>query len=578
MVGAVALSMAFYVIAFPPVDIAEAAYLFAVPALVLFFRRPAWRMTALVAFMGGWIGWTILIFWLRHVTLVGTLALAGILALFLTGWFLAARWAMPRVADRPFLIRMSAILGLAGLWVVLEWTRTWLFTGFPWLPLSASQWTRPAMLQIAPLTGAYGVSFLLIMFNVAVAFYLRNLLRRRKKGAWYTAICPEFYASLLLLIGCSLAFLSFGIGGSEREELFTVGIVQPRVPAMLEWNDEAAARNMQSLERNTAFAAVNGSHLVLWPESATPYPVYGVNSVGTWVEGIAARNEVTILMGNMAWERAGADDAVAFYNIATAAEPEEGLLASYYAKRHLVPFGEYVPLQDLIPFIEQVVPFGSFTPGTSAKVLTIAIPGFEERYRVGPLVCYEDVFPVLSRDLVKNGAQFLFVATNNAWYGEEGGHSQHAAHSVLRAVETRRPVLRCGNDGWSGWIDAFGNRRFVMLDPESGIHIEGTQSFDFSWNATWQGKRTVYVIFGDWFVAVCAVLVGVGYVAVRVRRVPGLGAGYRPGSLLKPGAGDGESVADDEPDAGLADENGAARQPGRKTRLATKRRLGRLRR
>ena len=132
--------------------------------------------------------------------------------------------------------------------------------------------------------------------------------------------------------------------------------------------------------------------------------------------------------------------------------PTNGLDPAFYAKRRLVPFGEYVPF----PFDSVLKSFGavqgSFNKGESLSLIPMTLNG--HTFAFGSLVCYEDMFPDLARASVLGGADVLFVATNDAWYGEEGAAHFHAAHSTLRAVENRRPVLRSGNAGWSGWLDA----------------------------------------------------------------------------------------------------------------------------
>ena len=130
-----------------------------------------------------------------------------------------------------------------------------------------------------------------------------------------------------------------------------------------------------------------------------------------------------------------------------------------------------------------------------------------QEIQIGALVCYEDVFPALARSSVQAGAQVLFVATNNAWYGEEGGAPQHAAHSVLRAVENRRPVMRCGNGGWSGWIDAYGTIREVLRDDRGSIYFCGGGTYMVAHDINWMQRQSFYTRHGDWFVALCGGLV-----------------------------------------------------------------------
>ena len=140
---------------------------------------------------------------------------------------------------------------------------------------------------------------------------------------------------------------------------------------------------------------------------------------------------------------------------------------------------------------------GDCTPGTDPTPLVIDLPRGANAF--GVLICYEDLFPQLARQSVLAGSDVLAVLTDDAWYGEEGGAYQHAAHSVLRAVETRRPVLRSGNDGWSGWIDEYGGIRDTMADDNGSVYLRGTTSVVVTRDARWVGVQSFYVQHGDWF-------------------------------------------------------------------------------
>jgi len=195
---------------FPPWDGAEAAYVWLIPLLLWMLTGPTKKQIWLVGFGTGWLHWTLLISWLRHspsaVDLPGawalgwgmTLALAGVVAVFFAIWVRLAAWLVPLAMDAKAPRRLLTWAALAGLWILLEWLRSWVFTGFPWLPVAASQWQRPLILQILSVTGTAGLSFLLIYFNLAIAAYFRHLLRTNKKP-WWQRFSPEFYSALGLL-------------------------------------------------------------------------------------------------------------------------------------------------------------------------------------------------------------------------------------------------------------------------------------------------------------------------------------------------------------------------------------------
>ncbi len=516
MVAAATLSMLLYVIAFPPFDVPEAAYVFAVPLLLWLMKPRRFRMAAVGIFGWGFVSWLVLIVWLRHVTWPGYVLLSAVLALYFSVWFLAAwRW-LPRLRDAGTGTRVAGLLALAALWVVLEFVRTFFLTGFPWLPLAASHWQRPLLLQLAAWTGAYGVSFVLIAFNLGLVFYIDRLIRFHGEGA--RRFCPEFFVALGLVLAAAFGGYRWSVQqAGDREELFDVAFVQPYIPQDLKWDGRKAEEILGIIARTTLRTRDHprGPELVLWPEAVTPIPVLGRADMRAWTEGLAAEMGAPLFIGSLGI--GGEDD---WFNGIFAVDPEEGLLPEHYRKRKLVPYGEYVPLEKAFPWLSKIVPLeGSFGPGESAAPIAVEIAGRERA--VGPLICYEDVFPRLARETAREGAEFFAVVTNNGWYGEEGMPFQHAAHSVLRAVETRRPVLRVGNGGWSGWIDEYGVIRETLTDENGSVFFRGGGVYPVSRDSAWVGRDSFYVRHGDWFLWVCAGWVAVfgaaGWVAARRR-------------------------------------------------------------
>lgn len=529
--------------AFPPFDLPEAAFLFALPFALWAYARPAWKTYAMTASLASFLSWAFLLVWLRHVPaaagmtaapLVGmllVLALAGVVSLFPVAWLLALRWALPRAAGLPVAGNLLALAGLAAAWALLEWVRSWFLFGFPWLTLAASQWQRPVILQPAAWTGSWGISFLLVFVNLATAWHLWKMTRAGTIRSWVRRLCPEFYVAMGLLFACFLLFFRLLPDASSLLPMFRAGWVQPAIPQRAKWEGGEAGRNLQILERQTRFVRELEPDVLLWPESATPLPALGDPNMGPWIEDLVAGLGVPLLMGNLAQEPDGR-----WYNGIFAVEPEGGLVVPYYAKRKLVPFGEYVPLRRWFPFIGKFVPLeGEFHPGTAPTVVPVTINGVP--WRMGSLVCYEDVFPALARSLAREQVDFFFVATNNGWYGQEAAAYQHAAHSVLRAVETRRPFLRCGNDGWSGAIDERGIIHHIVLGPGGDIYIRGGSAFSLQRDRRFLREPSFYVRHGDWFLWVCAALSAGAFALLR----------HRPATDLVPAP---EATAEAETPAG----------------------------
>ena len=524
-----ALTVVLTVLAFPPYQAPELAYAFAVPAIFWAYRRPRIRWYAGTLFAAQAVAWTALLWWLHPVTWVGLFLIGPIVGAWVGVWYLAAWWVMPRMLGRSTATRILAMVALAGAWVVVEWTRTWLLSGFPWLPLAASQWQRTSVLQIAAFTGAGGVSFVLLVVNIGFASVAHSLFHDRQTG--WRLRRPEFLFALFLLMACVSVFIQEAFNPARFSvSLARVAFVQPSIPQKVKWDPEQGEPIYQTLQEFTRRAADGHPNFIVWPEASTPWAVRGDEPVRARIESLVAQAGAPLVLGSISIENRGRPDE-SWKNGMLVVTPDHGLEPDYYAKRHLVPFGEYVPLRFLFGWLNKFVPIGDdFSRGVSAAPLQVQVR--RQSLAVGPLICFEDIFPALARADVREGADILLVATNDAWYGEAGAAYQHAAHSVLRAVETRRPVLRCGNAGWSGWIDEFGATRGVLTRDSSGkvrtepgiadatIYFPGSATISISRDRRWIGRRSFYVEHGDWFVAVCAVLAGLGFVLLRVGATP----------------------------------------------------------
>lgn len=523
--------------AFPPSALPEAAFFLAVPGLWWAARRPAWKLFALGQWAAWTLTWLVLLAWLHHVTFVGLFLLAPFLGMLSSLWFVTARAIAPAAGSasthddspghlRPLVLPVlgsggfggvATMLGLAALWVIIEWVRSWLFTGFPWLTLATSQWERPLMLGIAPFTGAWGVSFLLVLVSTGFVAHLERLRTRsdRRRG-WFSA---ELAVALIALLAGTFG-LARGFLGQKREPWARVGIVQPYIPQNLKWDEAQANSVIRTLEQETLKVAALQPDFLLWPEAATPWVLTANGDLRAWLERLARNTGVPLVAGVVALDRDEAGES--WFNAAVVIDPENGVQPARYVKRHLVPFGEYIPLRPVLGWLGKFVPIGGdFIAGRSADPLPVSTPAGPRE--IGVLICYEDVFPGLARAATLAGAEVLVNVTNNAWYGEGAAAYQHAAHSVLRAAENRRPVVRCGNGGWSGWIDEYGAIRETLEDGTGSVYFRGGQVVEVSRDTRWIGRQTFYTRYGDWFVAVCGVI-AVATLAPRLnwrRRSPG---------------------------------------------------------
>ncbi len=505
------------VLAFPPSTTPEFAYAMLVPGVFWAYRRPRFKLYAATLLAAQAVAWTILLGWLHHVTWLGLFLLGPFVGVWVGTWFLAVWWAMPRMLGQPTLTRLVVMIGVAATWVVVEWTRTWFLGGFPWLPLAASQWTMVSMLQVAAYTGAGGISFAVVMVNLGFAAYAHRLFREGATGL--NKRSQEFFLALFVVLACfSLHVQQTFNRVHYAAPLGRVAFVQPFIPQEIKWDPARGPAILEVLEQTTLTAAATRPDLILWPEAGTPWAVRGDATMRTFIESLARRAKVPLLLGSIAREDAG-QPGEQWLNGAFVVDPAEGLQPDYYAKRHLVPFGEYVPLRPLLGWLEKFVPIGGdFTPGTAEMPLLVRTASRVISF--GPLICYEDIYPALARRSTLAGAEVLVVQTNNGWFGEGGAAHQHAAHSVLRAVENRRPVLRCGNGGWSGWIDEFGSIRANLTGPDGRIYFRGTETISVTRDRRWIDQTSFYSEYGEWFVLLCTGLAGFAVLVLKAGEVP----------------------------------------------------------
>lgn len=511
------LTVVLAVISFPPFRAPEFAYAMLVPGALWAYRRPRFKLYVGTMFTAQALAWTILLGWLHNVTWVGLFLLGPFVGAWIGTWYLAAWWVLPRLVGRPTFTRLAAVLGLAGVWVIIEWMRSWLFGGFPWLPLAASQWERATILQISALTGAYGVSFVLVVTNLGFAAYAHRLFWEGAVG--FAKRSQEFFLALFLLMACVSTHFQEAFNRVHfAAPLARVAFVQPYIPQEVKWDPAKLPSIMKVLESTTLLAAATKPDLILWPEAVTPMSVRDDVAIKVFTESLTTRTKASLLLGSIAIDRGGAPDE-AWYNGAFVVTPNAGLARDYYRKRQLVPFGEFIPLRPVLGWIAKFVPIGGdFSRGEDSSPLLVNLRG--DAIVFGPLICYEDIYPQLARRSALGGAGVLAVLTNNGWFGEGGAAYQHAAHSVLRAVETRRPVLRCGNGGWSGWIDEFGGIRANLTDENGSIYFRGTRAVTVIRDTRWVGRNSYYTEHGDWFVLACLGLAAFGLLALKLGEVP----------------------------------------------------------
>lgn len=375
----------------------------------------------------------------------------AVFALILLAVYMALYWGLFTYLARLLLKEhrpLVPLLGLPVLWVGLDWLRATLFTGFPWMDLGYGLAGVPPLLQLADLFGHGGLTFLVVLANTFVVLLLVHRSNLRRMAAPFLAV---------LIVGMTTGVyshqrwqtVSAAISSDTDRPAMVVGVVQGNVDQSEKWLPELQRKTVSIYldHSRTLMGTDQVPELVVWPETALPF--YPALYDETWLLGRLVDESGAALLTGAPWfirRESGVD----YFNSAQLIEPGRGFARSY-AKSHLVPFGEYVPMRNLLPFLAPLVEtVGDFTPGE------VEAPLAWRQARLGILICFESIFPDIARNWSKNGANLLVNLTNDAWYGKSSAPYHSMAMTVLRAVETRRSIVRSANTGISGFIDPLG--------------------------------------------------------------------------------------------------------------------------
>ena len=404
-------------------------------------------------------------------------------------------------------------------WYLLEWGRSFLLTGFPWLTLSSGQAAWPVLLQILSLCGEYAYSGLLALMGILLAEAAMALnLKQIQAGVRYAAAC------LLCLAG----ILTYGTITSrelpDKGPLLRIALIQGNIRQDLKWSlpfqHESLEKYLEISRQAVASFHPQKPDLLIWPETAMPFFYQENTNFAIRLRTFAAQIAVPLLFGGPAHEYASQADNTP-ENTAQPetmlSNPEADLLynraflinaagrdQAYYDKEHLVPFGEYVPpgLNNRI-FAKLMEGVGGFTPGRQVAPFQLTLGNGQEA-KLGVLICYEAIFADLAQRRVAEGAQVLLNISNDAWYNFTSAPVQHLYLSLMRAVEQRRWLARCTNTGVTAFISPWGEiQSFAGITDGSGLFINAYLSGTVQ--AT--DSRTLFFQLKPWLPGLAFVLI-----------------------------------------------------------------------
>ncbi len=380
-------------------------------------------------------------------------------------------------------------------WVALEYMRGVLFTGFPWGLLGYSQSDILQIIQISDIVGVYGVSFLVVVSNTAVFLLYQALFNKTRKD--FRITMSMAMTSVILSIGLIAAAWYYGIWRIQSldhriadQPAKRAAVIQGNIDQAVKWDSAFQAATIQKYIRLSCSAIQKSDpDLIVWPETATPFYFTYNQQLSNLIFAAAKETGKDFLIGSPSFKKS--PEGTSYYNSAYLVDAK-GKVTGKYDKVHLVPFGEYVPLKRFLFFVGKMVEqVGDFKAGEKGNTLAW------DSERLGIQICFEIIFPSLSRSMVKNGATVLINITNDAWFGTTWGPYQHFSMAVFRAVENRRFLVRAANTGISGFVDPAG--RVI----ESTALLENAVASE---ELVFLSKKSIYTRFGDFFATLCAAI------------------------------------------------------------------------
>jgi apolipoprotein N-acyltransferase len=357
--------------------------------------------------------------------------------------------------------------------------------------LGYSQYKFPALIQIADITGVYGVSFIVASLNGAIFDLIQWPKRLSKMPLFARWPMTVGLISLALIVISSLSYGIWRLKTHEQGQKIRVSVIQGNFEQDKKWDVKFRREIIDTYKRLTLKASEYSPYIIVWPESALPF-IFGNDKVLT-TELVEFQKKIGtyLLFGSVIVKDIKDNNEYELSNSAVLMSPS-GEVVSVYDKMHLVPFGEYVPLKKIFPFINKlVVAIGDFTAGKEYTVMD-AGPA-----KISTPICYEIIFPGMVRKFANKGANLFISITNDAWFGRTSAPYQHFSMGVLRAVENRMPVLRAANTGVSGIIDAKGR-----IKRKSDIFVEDVLIDEVILGSF---NKSFYSRYGDLFAFLCII-------------------------------------------------------------------------
>jgi apolipoprotein N-acyltransferase len=489
-------------------------------------KNTSLRQAFTLSYACGFLFFLFSMYWLFYVTPVGWIMLSlyqglyfGIFGLFF--YIFLRNTSLGFARDRQYghrpcsihAIRNTQYIILPSAWCLLEYARANLFGGIGWNILAYSQYKQLPVIQIADITGSYGVSFLIVIVNLAV-FSVVYIIRHKTRLAK-----PILgLAFVIFIVAAVLLHGSHRIGKLDSEQAdkgIRISLIQGNIAQPRKWDSMYKDYILDKYKSLTHRAAKEKPDIIIWPETSIPGYLNKDARLMPFMEKLSRESGIPILAGT---PMAGIDDHGREVELNSAVLfSKKGYIIQRYNKLHLVMLGEYIPFERYLPRVRELFPItGNFIPGKDYTVFKLTTYNLQLTTSFSTLICFEDIFPGLVRSFTRKGADFLVNITNDAWFGKSAAPHQHAANSVFRAVENRRPLVRSANTGLTCFIDRVGRLSSLRGSPPvaddrsnhkaKSLFVEGylTDTISIYSNQ----KLPFYTKYGDIFILFCLFMTG----------------------------------------------------------------------
>ncbi len=477
-------------LAFPGANLYPLAFIGLVPLLICIENMGKKERFA-AGMVAGFVHFLTLIHWFTgtmhtygHLNILIAVSLLVLLCLYFALYFGIFSLVIGTFKFNSFTMPFFA----AGLWVALEYLRNYFLTGLPWCLMGYSQYLNNYFIQIADITGIYGISFFIVLINAFFALLVINFQKERRKVVLSGISILIIFFSLFLYGNLRKNEIDILIKNAAHTKL---AVVQGNIRQDVKWDKKHLNNTIEIYSGLSEKVSRENPDLIIWPETALPF-YYGVSKkLSDKVDICVRKAKTSFLVGSPAFERD--NEETKYFNRAYMLD-KFSVQTGQYDKVHLVPLGEYVPLGKYMTFLGKLTEqTGDFTQGKcDTQPLAFGVNN------AGILICLEIIFPSLSRKFVQKGADVLLTITNDAWFGASSAAEQHFSMAVFRTIENRRSLARAANTGISGFVDPKGEvlKKTQLFVEASLVH-----------NLPILKIKSFYTIYGDIFAILCTIAI-----------------------------------------------------------------------